>query len=197
MLEESTKHHWLRIAAIALMTFITAFLAFYIVMEIMLNKMADPAYNAKRFEKMIQHQQKHFRKMEDKLLSENPFEPRLRPMLVNLVKESEEYKVVVDLRPLDGNEKAVNVEINDKILTVNGEIDKVKHGNEKIIKFSQSYFPSLNGLSPDFQSPSEHFFCSLNYGCVSLVGTTCRNQIHHFVYYIHIGIFHISGTISG
>ena len=78
--------------------------------------------------------------MEDKLLSENPFEPRLRPMLVNLVKESEEYKVVVDLRPLDGNENAVNVEVNDKILTVNGEIEKVKHGNEKIIKFSQSYF---------------------------------------------------------
>ena len=140
MTEESTKHHWLRMGAIALVTFITAFLAFYIVMEIMLNKMADPAYNAKRFEKMIQHQQKHFRKMEDKLLSENPFEPRLRPMLVNLVKESEEYKVVVDLRPLDGNENAVNVDVNDKILTVNGEIDKVKHGNEKIIKFSQSYF---------------------------------------------------------
>ena len=133
MTEESTKHHWLRMGAIALVTFITAFLAFYIVMEIMLNKMADPAYNAKRFEKMIQHQQKHFRKMEDKLLSENPFEPRLRPMLVNLVKESEEYKVVVDLRPLDGNENAVNVEINDKILTVNGEMASVGINDQPVL----------------------------------------------------------------
>ena len=140
MTEESKKHHWLRIAAIALMTFITAFLAFYIVMEIMLNRIADPAYNAKRLEKMIQHQQREFHKLENKMLSENPFEPRLRPMLVNLVKEANEYKVVVDLRPLDGNEKAINVQLDGKVLTVSGELDKKSHGNEKIINFAQSYY---------------------------------------------------------
>ena len=140
MTEESTKHHWLRIGAIALVTFITAFLAFYIVMEIMLNRMSDPVYNAKRFERMIQHQQKDFRKMENRMLSENPFEPRLRPMLVNLVKEANEYKVVVDLRPLDGNENAVNIQLDGKVLTVSGELDKKSHGNEKIINFTQSYY---------------------------------------------------------
>ncbi len=50
MLEnESTKHHWLRIGAIALMTFIIAFIAFYCVMELMLHRMTDPMYNAKTY----------------------------------------------------------------------------------------------------------------------------------------------------
>ena len=48
MLEnESTKHHWLRIGAIALMTFIIAFIAFYCVMELMLHRMTDPYVQCK------------------------------------------------------------------------------------------------------------------------------------------------------
>lgn len=140
MSEETTKHHWLKILAIAIMTFIVTFFAFYIVMEIMLYRMSDPVYNAKRVERMIKHQQKSFDKMENRMLADNPFEPRLRPMLVNLVKETNEYKVVVDLRPLDGNEKAININLDDKVLTISGEIDKKNFGHEKIVKFSQSYF---------------------------------------------------------
>lgn len=139
MLEETKKHHLLKIAAIALMTFIIAFLAFYIVMEIMLNKITDPMYNAKRIEKMVQQQQKSIQKFEDRIV-DNPFEPKMRPMIVNLVKEASEYKVIVDLKPLDGNDKDINVKIDNNELTVSGELDKTMLGNEKIIKFTQTYY---------------------------------------------------------
>lgn len=137
--EENSKHHWLRIAAIIIMTFIVAFLAFYCAMEIMLHRMTDPMYSAKRIEKVLKQQERNFQRFEDKM-GENPFEPKMRPMLVNLVKEANEYKVIVDLKPLEGNEKDVNVTIKDHIISVSGELDKKAFGGEKIINFSQSYY---------------------------------------------------------
>lgn len=139
MIEESTKHHWLRIGAIALMMFIIAFLAFYIVMEIMINRISSPVYQAKRIEKMIAKQDRFFDRLDERNM-ENPFEPKMRPMFVNLIKEPSEYKVVVDLALLDGNENAINVKVNNDELTVSGEMDKRIRGTEKIINFSQTYY---------------------------------------------------------
>lgn len=141
MLEnESTKNHWLRIGAIALITFIVAFLAFYCVMELMLHRMTDPMYNAKRIEKIMKQQERSFQRIEDKMTNENPFEPKMRPMLVNLVKENNEYKVIVDLKPLENNEKDINVKIKDHIITVSGELDEKSFAGERIVNFSQSYY---------------------------------------------------------
>lgn len=138
MTDENQKHHWLKIASIALMTFIIAFLAFYIVMELMINRITDPTYNTKRIEKMVINQQREIKKFEDKIM-ENPFEPRVRPMIVNLAKENNEYKVIVDLTPLEGDETLVNVNVDGDILTITGELDKKSYGREKIISFAQSY----------------------------------------------------------
>ena len=135
-MEENSKKHWLKIA---LITFATAFLAFYLVMEIMIHRLTNPVYNIQRIEKTMQKDLRKIENYENKLM-ENPFEPKMRPMLVNLVKENDEYQVIVDLKPFDNNENGINVNIEDKTLIVSGEVDKKFHGNEKIIKFSQSYY---------------------------------------------------------
>ena len=140
MPEESTKHHLLKIGAIILISFIVAFIAFYLAMNTMFNKITSPTYQAKQIEKMIQHQEKDMRKFENGLLMENPFEPKMRPMLVNLVKESGEYKIIIDLKPLEGNENGVDVNIKDNVISVTGELDKKSVTGEKIINFSQSYY---------------------------------------------------------
>lgn len=142
MLEE-TKHHWLRICAIALISFIAAFLAFYIVMEIMINRISSPAYQVKRIEKAIEKQDREFERFIDKRM-ENPFEPKMRPMMVNLVKEPNEYKVIIDLTQLDGNEEAIKVDVEGDELTVKGNIDKKIRGTEKIINFTQTYYLDEN-----------------------------------------------------
>lgn len=138
MNEENSKHHWLRIGAIALMTFIIAFLAFYVVMQIMINRITSPAYQVRQMERMLTQQERDFERFMQKGM-ENPFEPKMRPRIVNLVKESGEYKVIVDLNPLDGNENAINIKIDDNELTVSGELDKKIRGSEKMISFDQTY----------------------------------------------------------
>lgn len=133
------KHKWLRIGAIVIITFIIAFLAFYLAMEVMLKRLNDPMYNAKRIEKVLQKQEKDFKRIENRMI-ENPFEPTMRPMLVNLVKENDEYKIIVDLKPLEGSEKGIDVNINDNIISVSGEIESKSRIGERITNFSQSYY---------------------------------------------------------
>ncbi len=140
MNENETKNHWLKFGAIILTTFIVAFLAFYCAMELMIHRMTDPVYNAKRIEKLMKQQERSFQHIEDKIMNDSPFEPKMRPMLVNLVKENNEYKVIVDLKPVDNNENNINVDIKDNILTVTGELDKKSFDGEKIVNFSQSYY---------------------------------------------------------
>ena len=65
--------------------------------------------------------------------------PKMRPMFVNLVKETNEYKVIVDLTQFE-DEEALNVDIKDNELTVKGEFDKNVRGTEKIINFMQTYY---------------------------------------------------------
>ena len=164
MIDDNLKSHWLKLAAIIFMTFIISFLAFYIVMEIMLHRMSSPAYHAKQIERMIQKEQRELRKFEEKVL-DNPFEPKMRPMIVNLVKEPNEYKVIVDLKPLDGNENSVQVQTNENALTISGELEKKLHGNEKIISFSQTYYldetPELEKMTKE--KKGEKFIITIPY----------------------------------
>lgn len=133
------KSHWLRTLGIILATFLGAFLAFYFVTDMRLNRMTSPEYQMKKMEKMMQREERNFRKM-DEQFGENPFEPRLAPMLVNLVKEPGEYKVIVDLKPIGGSEKNVNVKLDDNVVTVSGEVERKEHHREDIMNFSQSYY---------------------------------------------------------
>ncbi len=139
MTENEKQHTWLKTLGIILATFIGAFLAFYLAINLTINRMLSPEYHINKMEKMIQKQERSFRKMEDKMM-ENPFEPKMAPMLVNLVKEPNEYKVIVDLKPLGGDEKNVNVKYENKMITVFGEMEKSTKHEEKIMNFSQSYY---------------------------------------------------------
>ncbi len=140
MLEEEKSHHpILKFLGIVLATFIGAYLAFYFVVDTTFNRMMNPDYQIRKMEKMMRHQEKRLHKFEDKMM-ENPFEPRMAPMLVNLVKESDEYKVIVNLKPLDNNEKNVNVKLDNNIVTVSGEMEKNERGGERIMNFSQSFY---------------------------------------------------------
>jgi HSP20 family molecular chaperone IbpA len=137
-MNEETKHEWLKIGTIALVTFLVSYLAFCIALKHHSKKMHNPFYQAERLEKYVEEQERDFDKFLIKEM-ENPFMPKMRPMFVNLVKETNEYKVIVDLTQFE-DEEALNVDIKDNELTVKGEFDKNVRGTEKIINFMQTYY---------------------------------------------------------
>ena len=138
-MKEHKNKKWLKILGIVVLSFILVFTAFYIAVTIALHQLLNPVYNSKQIEKILKQQEKNFEKLEYEL-GEHPFLPKTRPMLVNLVKENNEYKIIVDLKPLEGDENGVNVKIKDNIISINGELDKKTHHGEEILNFSQSYY---------------------------------------------------------
>jgi len=138
-MENNQNKTWLKVLGIVILGFVMIFAAFYIAVTIALHQMLDPVYNSKQIEKLIKQQEKNFEKFEFEL-GEHPFLPKTRPMLVNLVKENGEYKVIVDLKPLEGNENDVNVKIKDNVISVRGELENKTDTREKILNFSQSYY---------------------------------------------------------
>ncbi len=132
---EEHNHHLLKVIGVIIATFLGAFLAFYLAVDLTLNRMLNPEYQIKKLEKTMNK----IEKFDDKMM-ENPFIPKMSPMLVNLVKEANEYKVVVDLKPLGDDEKNVSVNLNNNIITVSGDMQKKELRGEKIMNFSQSFY---------------------------------------------------------
>lgn len=134
MLEEN-KHHLLKVIGVIIATFLGAFLAFYLAVDLTLNRMFNPEYQIRKIEKSMNNIQKF-----DEKMMENPFVPKMSPMLVNLVKEANEYKVIIDLKPLGDDDKNVNVKLDNNIVTVSGDMEKKELGGEKLMNFSQSFY---------------------------------------------------------
>lgn len=132
---EENKHHLLKVIGVIIATFFGAFLAFYLAVDLTLNRMFNPEYQIRKMEKTINNIQKF-----DERMMENPFVPKMSPMLVNLVKEANEYKVIVDLKLLGDDEKNVDVKLDNNIVTVSGDMQKKELRGEKIMNFSQSFY---------------------------------------------------------
>lgn len=138
MLNEESRDLWLKIGVVALITFLVSYFAFCIALKHHAKKMQSSFFPAERMEKFIEKQERDFDKYMINTM-ENPFIPKMRPMFVNLVKETNEYKVIVDLTQIE-DEKALNIDIKENELTVKGEFDKKMRGTEKIISFTQTYY---------------------------------------------------------
>ncbi len=132
---EENKHHLLKVVGVIIATFLGAFLAFYLAVDLTLNRMLNPEYQIKKLEKTMHK----IEKFDDKMM-ENPFVPRMSPMLVNLVKEASEYKVIVDLKPLGDDEKNVDVSLKNNVITISGDMQQKELRGEKIMNFSQSFY---------------------------------------------------------
>ena len=132
---EENKHHLLKVVGVIIATFLGAFLAFYLAVDLTLNRMLNPEYQIKKLEKTMHK----IEKIDDKMM-ENPFVPRMSPMLVNLVKEASEYKVIVDLKPLGDDEKNVDVSLKDNVITISGDMQQKELRGEKIMNFSQAFY---------------------------------------------------------
>ena len=134
MLEEN-KHHLLKVIGVIIATFLGAFLAFYFAVDLTLNRMFNPEYQIRKMERTMNNIQKF-----DEKMMESPFVPKMSPMLVNLVKEPNEYKIIVDLKSLGDDEKNVDVKLDNNMVTISGDMQKKELKGEKIMNFSQSFY---------------------------------------------------------
>jgi len=118
----------LKYLGFVLATLIGAFLAFYFAVDITLNHMFNPIYRMKHAEKIMNKEFKHFNRRMKHM-----------PSMVHLIKDSDEYKLIVDLSHLNNDENNVNVSFDKDMITISGGIDKSKKREESILSFTHSF----------------------------------------------------------
>ena len=122
-----------------ILVFLGAFAAFYVVTDWHYKRMLDPIVQMKKLDKMMMKEQKQTEKMfENQAIKDFRFEKRTE-RFIRAEKDDDNYKIIIDLKPFDNDEKNVEVTTNGNVLTINAAGAVKKHGREHILRVSQSY----------------------------------------------------------
>ena len=101
--------------------------------------MLDPAVQMRKMDRMHRSDVNYMDKMAEKQFRKGMRMARKNESFIRLERADKSYKVIVDLRPFDSDEKNVEVTTNGNVLSINAAGSSEKHGHERILKISQSY----------------------------------------------------------
>lgn len=133
------KHPILRHTLIGILVFLGAFAAFYVVTDWHFKRMLDPGIQMRKMEKMMMRDQQRMDKaIRREAMKEYNFQ-RKAENFIRVEKNQDNYKIIIDLRPFDNDEKNVEVTANGNVLTVTAAGETKKHGHEMITKVSQNF----------------------------------------------------------
>lgn len=132
-------HPVLKLILISLLVFFGAFAAFYVVTDWHYKRMLDPAVQMRKVEKMMMHDQRQMDKMINRQFKKDAAMERGIKHFVRVEQTPENYKIIIDLKPFDDNEKNVEVTTSGNSLTINAAGEREKHGHNEIIRLSQTF----------------------------------------------------------
>lgn len=136
------KHPALKHILIGLLVFLGAFLAFYVVSDWHFKRMYDPVYQMRRMDNAIMKRERNFEKMQRKAFKHEQKLAKTTSQFVHVEKNADAYKIIIDLRPFDNNEKNVEIRTQGNTLIINAAGERNAHNHEEVLKFSQAFaFP--------------------------------------------------------
>lgn len=144
------KHPALRHVLVGLLVFLGAFMASYVISDWHFKRMYDPVYQMGRIDKAIMNRERNFDRMEMRSLKqqakmekkafkyEHKF-AKTASQFVHVEKNADAYKIILDLRPFDNNEKNVEIKTQGNTLVINAAGEKNANNREEIVKYSQAF----------------------------------------------------------
>ena len=144
------KHPALRHVLTGLLVFLGSFLAFYAVADWHFKRILDPSFYMRRMDKAVMQRERNFDKMERRALKQQEWiDKRTMKMqqkmteqssqFIHVEKADDAYKIVIDLRPFENDEKNVEVKTDGNTVVINAAGEKNKHNKKEIIRFSQAF----------------------------------------------------------
>lgn len=129
-----------KIFIVSLMTFLGAFLAFYVLMHQTMfhffkTRHHSPIINEKIIKDFEKNIEKDFQKTEKN--EENKFKSKVSA--VQTLKYDDAYVIVVNLKPFNNNEENIRFSINGNVATVSGNVIKNKRNGESSYYFTESF----------------------------------------------------------
>ena len=141
------KSDWIKCLMTGLLVFLGAFLAFYTLGDFYMKRHIPhiPIPPMQQMQREFDRMDKDFIREQRKLNKEfqKNFDNNRVFMenqgIVNMSENDDVYKLIIDLKPFDNNEKNVQVNTNGQKMTIEGAgITTTKNG-EKMVRVSQSY----------------------------------------------------------
>lgn len=136
---EFERHPILKHLLYGLMALIGAFLAFYVVTDWYFKAMLNPVNQMKRMDRAIERRDREMEKAFKKAFHGTERLQERANHIIKLEQDDDEYKVLVDLVPLNDNEKNVEVKTNGNILTVKAAGIHGFGERKSLVEFTQSY----------------------------------------------------------
>ena len=133
------QHKFWKYLIHGLLTLFGAFLAFYVVTDWYFKSMLNPVHQMKRMDKAIERHNREMEKSFKKAFDGSQRMQERANKIIKLEQSDDEYKVIVDLIPLNENERNVEVKINGDILTVKAAGIHGLFDKKSIMEFIQSY----------------------------------------------------------
>lgn len=132
-------HPVLKTIFISLLVFFGAFAAFYVVTDWHYKRMLDPAVQMRKVEKMMRTDERNFNNMMNREMKKDRAMEKGIQKYIRVERNPQNYKIFIDLKPFDNNEKNIEVSTQDNSLMITAVGEKVKHGRNEIIRISQTF----------------------------------------------------------
>lgn len=144
------KHPALRHVLTGLLVFLGSLLAFYVVADWHFKRVLDPVYQMRRMDKAIMQREndynkmeirefKHNQKMQKKAFRAEEKLARVTNHFVHVEKTPDAYRIVLDLRPFDNNEKNVEVKTDGNTVIINAAGERNVHNKQEVLRYSQAF----------------------------------------------------------
>ncbi len=144
------KHPALRHVLTGLLVFLGAFLAFYVVADWHFKRMLDPSFYMRRMDKAVMQRERNFDKMERRAIKQQEWLDKKAMKMqhkmaqhsaqfIHVEKVDDAYKIIIDLRPFDNDEKNVEVRTDGNTVIINAAGERSNRRGQEIVKYSQAF----------------------------------------------------------
>lgn len=133
------KHQALKHVLIGLLVFLGAFAAFYVVADWHFKRMLDPMFQMRKMDRAFAQQERQMDKFARKEFAKEHKMMQNTAPFIHVDRTEDTYKIVIDLRPFDNDEKNVEVKSNGNTVTINAAGELNSRRGQKIMRYSQTF----------------------------------------------------------
>ena len=133
------KHPAVKFVLIGLLVFLGAFLAFYVVADWHFKRMLDPMIQMQNMNRAMMRQERQMDKFVHKEFQKGQRMVQNTAPFIHVDRADDNYKIIIDLKPFDNDEKNIEVKANGNTITINGAGEKNSHHGQEITHYSQTF----------------------------------------------------------
>ena len=133
------KHPAVKFVLIGLLVFLGAFLAFYVVADWHFKRMLDPMIQMQNMNRAMMRQERQMDKFVQKEFQKGQRMVQNTAPFIHVDRADDNYKIIIDLKPFDNDEKNIEVKANGNTITINGAGEKNSHHGQEITHYSQTF----------------------------------------------------------